>query len=101
METSEISAVHGVGEQKTKGGKYTQEAGIDITYGEKTWRPVQTVIDLIQNHMDAHTTIYEKSLLKTLGIKKYNSKDPSQQTMVALLNTIKYATDPADVHFCL
>ncbi len=44
------------------------ETGVDIAYGEKSWRPVQSVIDLVQNHLDASEGVYERNLLETVGV---------------------------------
>ncbi len=38
-------------ERESRVFRFVQETGVDIKYGEKTWRPVQSVIDLIQNHL--------------------------------------------------
>src|ERR1035437_6140668 len=72
--------------------RYTQETGIDLTYGEKTWRPVQSVIDLVQNHLDANTTIYEKRLLEAAGwLGDYDPTNNLQLHAIALVSRMKYS----------
>lgn len=85
-----------VGKQ-SKVSRLVQETGIDIKYGEKTWRPIQSVIDLVQNHLDANTTVYEKRILNLCGIKDYDPSSNDQQEVVVLLNKIKYASEPKDI----
>lgn len=73
-----------------------RETGIDIKYGENTWRPVQSVIDLAQNHLDASTTVYEKRLLGLVGNTQYEPTNKAQQEVVFLLKKIKYSKEPDD-----
>lgn len=73
--------------------RLTQETGINPNYGERTWRPTQSVVDLVQNHLDANTTIYERAVLKLVTSEPYNPKDPKQQELVAALSGLKYAKD--------
>lgn len=77
-------------EKDSRVGRYVQETGVDVRYGEKTWRPVQSVIDLVQNHLDANTTVYEKRLLGLVGIYEYDPENKDQQKAVSLLDGIKY-----------
>lgn len=75
----------------------TRDTGIAPEYGEKTWRPVQSVIDIVQNHLDANTTVYEKKLLRTLGITEYKPADEQQQRTISALNLLKYAKTPDEI----
>ncbi len=47
--------------------RFEHRPKIDIQYGEKTWRPVQSVIDVIQNHLDAETIKRDKKILGLNG----------------------------------
>lgn len=79
-----------------KASPYSFRTDIDAKYGEKTWRPVQSVIDLVQNHMDA-TTVYEMKLLNAIGIKEYRSEEAIQQIYLSYLNDIKYRKKPDEI----
>ncbi len=81
-------------DQVLKTRPITRDTGIAPEYGEKTWRPVQSVVDIVQNHLDANTTVYEKKLLNTLGITEYKPADEQQQRTISLLNSLKYAQTP-------
>lgn len=81
------------GFKKSTTSRYKTETGMAVEYTDKTWRPVQTVIDIVQNHLDANTTIYEKKLLETVGVTEYRPADIQQQQTVSLLNVVKYSTD--------
>jgi hypothetical protein len=89
--------VSGGSPKESRISHYTQETGVDIMYGKKTWRPVQSVIDLVQNHLDANTTVYEKELLLLTGITEYKPSSTKQQEVISMLNKIKYATNPEDI----
>ena len=69
--------------------RYTRETGIDVKYGERTWRPAQTVVDLVQNHLDANTSSYEKEMLRLVGVTSYDPGSQQQQEVLLMLSTIK------------
>jgi hypothetical protein len=76
---------------------FTRKTDISSEYGERTWRPVQSIIDLVQNHLDANTTTYEKKLLKLVGKQDYDPSNKDQQQTISLMNTIKYSQDQEEV----
>ncbi len=71
---------------------------IDTSYGEKTWHPSQSIVDLLQNHLDANTSAFEKSRLKLVGISEYK---PDQQAILESMSLFAAETDPVvqEVHF--
>lgn len=75
---------------------FIHQSDLAPEYGIKTWRPVQSVIDIIQNHLDANTARYEKELLALCG--EFDPADPHIQEAFILLNRIKLALsmDQAD-----
>jgi hypothetical protein len=68
------------------GASFTENPGIDLTYGQKTWLPTQSAIDIIQNHLDANTTVHEKQQLRLLGISDYKPNSKEQQKIISLLS---------------
>ena len=56
----------GANENALKARRLVHEANTNIEYGEKTWTTGQTVRDLMQNHLDAETDVYYRSIASSL-----------------------------------
>ena len=81
--------VDGSDDKKSRTSSFAEDPGIDVSYGQKTWAPRQSVVDVIQNHLDANTTEYEKRLLRIAGINSYDPESKDQQELLALLERTK------------
>jgi hypothetical protein len=76
-------------DKKGHTSSFAEDPGIDVSYGQKTWAPRQSVVDVIQNHLDANTTEYEKRLLKIAGVHSYDPESKEQQELLILLERTK------------
>lgn len=81
--------VEGLESGKSSTSSFTEDPGIDITYGEKTWVPRQSILDVVQNHLDANITDYEKKLLRAVGILSYTPNSQVQQELLTLLEHVR------------
>lgn len=65
------------------------ETPLTPEFAEKTWRPIQSVIDILQNHLDAQQISRERKFLNILGVKEeYNPGSIRQEAMYFLMERI-------------
>ena len=48
--------------------RWTEKSDMVRGYAKESWRPSQSVIDLIQNHLDAQEAFWEREFLQAIGI---------------------------------
>jgi hypothetical protein len=61
-------------EKPYRARRIAHDANTSIEYGEKTWTTAQTVRDLMQNHLDAETERYFRSIVSILFSEKAKKK---------------------------
>ncbi len=87
-------------EAEKRTSRFSHKSGIDEDIGKETWRQSQSVVDLIQNHLDASTTVYERALLGALGNIPYQPDNRDQQLILKHADRIKHSSaEQAIVHY--
>ncbi len=70
--------------------------GIDLNYGEKTWRPSQSIVDILQNHLDANTTSYGMARLELIDATEFDPSHPAHDIILEQLAKLQLSSDPEE-----